>query len=142
MDKVQVLNYSRAPDLWRGVILLAVIVLAALLYGVRRRWLDGRDRAVLFNAALALTVLVVFNQQIITGVRSNRCTTNSTSATTSRCWRHQSPPGCSGTGARNTTGRLFRVRRRMRRSLLGLSCLIASGCLSRSPRFYGARARR
>jgi len=67
MDKVQVLVYSRAPDLWRGVILLAVIVLAALLYGVRRRWLDGRDRAVLFNAALALTVLVVFNQQIITG---------------------------------------------------------------------------
>ncbi|MGI9107767.1 MAG: hypothetical protein ACR2G4_16140 [Pyrinomonadaceae bacterium] len=67
MDKVQVLVYSRAPDLWRGVILLDVIVLAALLYGVRRRWLDGRDRAVLFNASLTLTVLVVFNQQIITG---------------------------------------------------------------------------
>jgi hypothetical protein len=67
MDTVQALTYSRAPDLWRGVILLAAVALAALAFGVRKRWLDPRSPAVLFNAALALCVLVVFNQQIITG---------------------------------------------------------------------------
>jgi hypothetical protein len=67
MDTVQALTYSRVPDLWRGVILLDALVLLALAFGVWRRWLDARAPAVLFNAALALTVLVVFNQQIITG---------------------------------------------------------------------------
>jgi len=67
MDTVQALTYSRAPDLWRGVILLDALVLLALAFGVRRRWLNLRSPAVLFNAALALCVLVVFNQQIITG---------------------------------------------------------------------------
>jgi hypothetical protein len=67
MDTVQALTYSRAPDLWRGVILLDALVLVALLFGARKRWLDPRSPAVLFNAALALCVLVVFNQQIVTG---------------------------------------------------------------------------
>jgi hypothetical protein len=67
MDTVQALTYSRAPDLWRGVILLDALVLVALALGVRKRRLDPRSPAVLFNAALALCVLVVFNQQIITG---------------------------------------------------------------------------
>ncbi|HEY1404135.1 MAG TPA: hypothetical protein VGB05_08425 [Pyrinomonadaceae bacterium] len=67
MDTVQALTYSRAPDLWRGVILLDALVLVALAFGARKRWLNLRSPAVLFNAALALCVLVVFNQQIITG---------------------------------------------------------------------------
>ena len=67
MDAVQALTHSRVPDLWRGVILLAALVLVALAFGIRRRWLEMRSPAVLFNAALALCVLVVFNQQIITG---------------------------------------------------------------------------
>ncbi|HEV7904937.1 MAG TPA: hypothetical protein VGO96_13930 [Pyrinomonadaceae bacterium] len=67
MDAVQALTYSHAPDLWRGVILLDALVLVALLFGAWRRWLDAREPAVVFNAALALSVLVVFNQQIITG---------------------------------------------------------------------------
>ncbi|MDQ1557948.1 MAG: hypothetical protein QOD32_1008 [Pyrinomonadaceae bacterium] len=67
MDTVQALTYSRAPDLWRGVILVAALALVALAFGVWRRWLDARAPAVLFNAALALSVLAVFNQQIITG---------------------------------------------------------------------------
>ncbi|HLL15282.1 MAG TPA: hypothetical protein VK388_09480 [Pyrinomonadaceae bacterium] len=67
MDTVQALTYSRAPDLWRGVILLVALVLVALALGVRKRWLSARNPAVLFNAALALCVLVVFNQQLITG---------------------------------------------------------------------------
>jgi hypothetical protein len=67
MDTVQALTYSRAPDLWRGVILLDALVLCALVFGARKRWLDARSAVVIFNAALALCVLVVFNQQIITG---------------------------------------------------------------------------
>ena len=67
MDTAQALTFSRAPDLWRGVILLDALVLVALAFGVRRRWLKFRDPAVLFNTALALCVLVVFNQQIVTG---------------------------------------------------------------------------
>jgi hypothetical protein len=67
MDTVQALTYSRMPDLWRGVILLAALVLAALAFGARKRWLNPRSHAFLFNVALALCVLVVFNQQIITG---------------------------------------------------------------------------
>lgn len=67
MDSAQALTYSRAPDLWRGVVLLDALVLVALLFGVWRRWLDARSPAVVFDAALALSVLVVFNQQIITG---------------------------------------------------------------------------
>ncbi|HEX8128862.1 MAG TPA: hypothetical protein VF527_07155 [Pyrinomonadaceae bacterium] len=67
MDTVQALTHSRVPDLWRGVILLTALVLFALAFGVRKRWLRPRNPAVLFNTALALSVLVVFNQQIITG---------------------------------------------------------------------------
>jgi hypothetical protein len=67
MDTVQALTYSRAPDLWRGVVLLGALVLVALAFGAWRRWLNPRSPAVLFNAALALCVFVVFNQQIITG---------------------------------------------------------------------------
>ncbi len=69
MDTVQALTLSHAPDLWRGVVALAVLVLVALGYGVWRKqpWLDARSPAVIFNAALALAVLIVFNQQIITG---------------------------------------------------------------------------
>ena len=67
MDTVQALTYSRLPDVWRGVVLLDALVLVALAFGVWRRWLNARDPAVVFNAALALSVLVVFNQQIITG---------------------------------------------------------------------------
>ncbi|HEX8632947.1 MAG TPA: hypothetical protein VF703_02205 [Pyrinomonadaceae bacterium] len=67
MDTVQALTYSRAPDLWRGVILLAALVLVALAYGVRKGWLNLRSPATLFNAALASCVLLVFNQQIVTG---------------------------------------------------------------------------
>ncbi|HYO99947.1 MAG TPA: hypothetical protein VER76_07135 [Pyrinomonadaceae bacterium] len=67
MDAVQALTYSRAPDLWRGVLLLDALVLVALAFGAWRRWLNWRAPAVVFDGALALSVLVVFNQQIITG---------------------------------------------------------------------------
>jgi hypothetical protein len=67
MDSVQLLALTRAPDLFRPPTLLGVAVLALLVYGVRRGRLQWRDRRTLFAAAFALTPLVVFNQQVLTG---------------------------------------------------------------------------
>lgn len=67
MDSVQLLELTRAPDLLRPPTLIGLIVLAILVYAVRRGRLEWRNRQTLFAAAFALTPLVVFNQQIITG---------------------------------------------------------------------------
>ena len=67
MDAVQLLTYTRAPDLLRPPTLIGVFVLALLAYGVWRGRLEWRDRAVLLAAASALTPLAVFNQQVVTG---------------------------------------------------------------------------
>jgi hypothetical protein len=67
MDSVQLLELSRAPDLFRPPTLIGVVVLAVLLYAVRRGRLEWKNRRTLLAAAFALTPLVVFNQQIITG---------------------------------------------------------------------------
>jgi len=67
MDKVQVLNFTRAPDLFRAPELIALVALAVLAAGVWLRRLEARDAPVLFAASFALTPFVVFNQQIITG---------------------------------------------------------------------------
>ena len=67
MDKVQVLNFTHAPDLFRAPELFALVALAVLAAGAWLRRLEARDAAVLFTASLALTPFVVFNQQIITG---------------------------------------------------------------------------
>lgn len=67
MDAVQLLTYTRAPDLLRPPSLIGMLVLALLAYGVWRGRLEWRDRTVLVAAAFALTPLAVFNQQVITG---------------------------------------------------------------------------
>jgi hypothetical protein len=67
MDSVQLLTYTRAPDLLRPPAIIGMLVLAILLYAVKRGRLEWRDRRTLFAAAFALTPLIVFNQQIITG---------------------------------------------------------------------------
>jgi hypothetical protein len=67
MDSVQLLELSHAPDLFRPPTLIGLIVLAMLVYAVRRGRLEWRNRETLFAAAFALTPLVVFNQQVITG---------------------------------------------------------------------------
>lgn len=67
MDSVQLLALTHAPDLFRTPMLLGVAVLALLAYGVRRGRLEWRDRRTLFAAAFALTPLIVFNQQVVTG---------------------------------------------------------------------------
>jgi hypothetical protein len=67
-DEMQALTHTRATDLWRGVELVAVITLGLLAVGARRGRISWRDRAPLFTASLALSVLTVFNQQIVTGL--------------------------------------------------------------------------
>ena len=67
MDTVQLLALSHAPDFSRSSIKLGLIVCAALAYASWRGHLKWRERAVLFTASFALTPLLVFNQQVITG---------------------------------------------------------------------------
>jgi hypothetical protein len=67
MDSVQLLTLTRKPDLLRPPAVIGILVLAILLYAIKRGRLKWRDRRTLFATAFALTPLVVFNQQIITG---------------------------------------------------------------------------
>jgi hypothetical protein len=67
MDAVQLLTFTRQTDLARPPTLIGISVLAALGFFVWRGRLGLRDRSTLFTAAFALTPLVVFNQQVITG---------------------------------------------------------------------------
>ena len=59
--------YSHAPDLLRVPELMSLVVLAILAVQAWRGRLDWKAGNVLFTASLALTSLVVFNQQVLTG---------------------------------------------------------------------------
>jgi hypothetical protein len=67
MDRVQVLKFTHAPDLLRLPEIIALVALALLACGAWRRRLDTRDATFLFALSFALTPLVVFNQQLVTG---------------------------------------------------------------------------
>jgi hypothetical protein len=67
MDSVQLLAISHTPDFSRSSIKLGLIVCTVLLYSVWRGRIKWRERTVIFAASFALTPLLVFNQQIITG---------------------------------------------------------------------------
>jgi hypothetical protein len=67
-DEMQALAHTHAPDLWRGVELVAFVALALVAYGARRGRISWRAPAPLFTASLALSVLAVFNQQLATGL--------------------------------------------------------------------------
>jgi hypothetical protein len=67
MDDVQMVVKTRALDLTRPPEIIAMVVLLMLGAAVVTRQFELRDRAVLFTASLALSVIVVFNQQVITG---------------------------------------------------------------------------
>lgn len=67
MDHVQLLVYTRAPDLFRFPEYVAFAVLIIMIIGMAAKWVDIKDRSVLFTLALALVPFVLFNQQIITG---------------------------------------------------------------------------
>jgi hypothetical protein len=67
MDSVQLLALTRAPDLFRPPTLIGMAVLAILFYAQRRGRLEWKNRRTLLAAAFALTPLIVFNQQVVTG---------------------------------------------------------------------------
>jgi hypothetical protein len=67
MEQAQALEFTHTLDLWHPVEWLGLLLVGALVYSARRGRITGRDPHVLYTAALALTPLVVFNQQLITG---------------------------------------------------------------------------
>jgi hypothetical protein len=67
MDEVQMLVNTHTPDLTRTPELISFVVLAVIGVCVIFKILELRDRGTLFAISLALTQVVVFNQQVITG---------------------------------------------------------------------------
>ncbi|HYG08738.1 MAG TPA: hypothetical protein VD835_02075, partial [Pyrinomonadaceae bacterium] len=67
MDKVQVLKFTHAPDLFRAPEIVALVALVVLAACVWRRRVEVRGARFLFAASFALTPFVVFNQQLLTG---------------------------------------------------------------------------
>jgi hypothetical protein len=67
MDSGQKLTVSHAPDFFRIPELLGLAVLGVIVLGAWRGRTSWRAPESLFAASFALTPLVVFNQQVITG---------------------------------------------------------------------------
>ena len=67
MDEVQMLVLTRVPDLTRAPELICYVVLTVIAAAILMRVLVFRDRGTLFAISLALAVIIVFNQQIVTG---------------------------------------------------------------------------
>lgn len=67
MDEVQLLVLTHDPDLWRVPSLISYTVIVMLILGVLLKAIKLKDRASLFVLSLALAVIAVFNQQVITG---------------------------------------------------------------------------
>ncbi|HEX6123750.1 MAG TPA: hypothetical protein VFZ23_00105 [Pyrinomonadaceae bacterium] len=67
MDHVQLLVYTRAPDLWRMPEIISVVCLLLLGAGVAKRMIELREPSTLFAMSFALVPILVFNQQMITG---------------------------------------------------------------------------
>ena len=67
MDDVQLLVYTRMPDLWRVPEYISLVCLLLIAFGVLTRLISLRERPTLFALSFALVPLVVLNQQVITG---------------------------------------------------------------------------
>jgi hypothetical protein len=67
VDAAQALVFTHRPDLFRLPEIVALLVLILLGLGIARARFRPSDPVLVFGAAFALTVLTVFNQQIITG---------------------------------------------------------------------------
>jgi hypothetical protein len=68
LDEDQALTFSRMPDVFRVTEVVGSILLIVLAVYVRRGLINRRSPEVLFASACAATPLVVFNQQVLTGV--------------------------------------------------------------------------
>src|ERR1051326_4962612 len=67
MDETHFLRLSHAPDLFYSPEIIGFIVLGIIAFAWRRQVLDIARPAVIFTASCALMLVVVFNQQIVTG---------------------------------------------------------------------------
>jgi hypothetical protein len=67
IDVVQALVHTHAPDLWRSIEAYALVVVIALVVGLKRRRLVWCDPRVLATLAFAVLPFILFNQQIVTG---------------------------------------------------------------------------
>jgi hypothetical protein len=67
MDDVQLLVYTRMPDLWRMPEYISIVCLLLIAVGVAKKWIGLRARSTVFALSLTLVPLIVFNQQIMTG---------------------------------------------------------------------------
>ena len=67
MDDVQLLVLTRELDLWRFPEIISYVVIVMLILAVLLKVTQIKERSSLFILSLALTVIVVFNQQLITG---------------------------------------------------------------------------
>lgn len=67
MDAGQKLTLSHAPDLLRMPELIGLAAIVLIVFGALRARLNWRAPQTLFAASFALTPVIVFNQQVITG---------------------------------------------------------------------------
>ena len=67
LDDVQLLSYTRLPNLFALPELIGFVVAGAIFYFVRNGKINFRSPEVLFVFSIALTPLVLFNQQVVTG---------------------------------------------------------------------------
>jgi len=67
MDREQILELTHAPDLLRAPELYGTVILCVLIYHFIKKRKRYHDPAILFTASFAVTPLLIFNQQVITG---------------------------------------------------------------------------
>jgi hypothetical protein len=67
MDDVQLLVFTREPDLFRMPEIIGYAVLVMLFLAILLKSISLKSRSTIFAISLALVPFVVFNQQIITG---------------------------------------------------------------------------
>ena len=67
MNTVQLLNYTRMPDLLALPEVFSFLLIALILYFVRKGTLQFNSPKVLLTLSMLLTPFALFNQQIITG---------------------------------------------------------------------------
>lgn len=67
MDDVQLLNFTHAPNLFELPEILGLLVVLGLVWLTRLDRVERSSPAALVSAAFALTPVVLFNQQVLTG---------------------------------------------------------------------------
>lgn len=67
LDEQQTLTLSHQSDLFRVPEIVGLVIIAALIIGIRRGRIQFADARVIYAASLAILPLLVFNQQVVTG---------------------------------------------------------------------------